>query len=102
MCHSGHLQRTGSAVKVRAGISRGQPNAGKSTDLSFGDMYHKHAGPFASWMRGDQWTSPLRSRGIRPRRMTCWLSRENGEVIDSGEAKQVIYTEDGGGRGVYL
>jgi len=102
MGHSDHLQRTGSVVKVRAGISREKPSAGEGTDLSFCGMYRMHAGPFASWMRGGQRTSPLRFRENRPRQMTCWLGRENGEMIDSDEAKQVIYTEDGGGRGVYL
>ena len=102
MGHSGYLQRTGSVVKIRAGKPRDQPNAGENTDLSFCGMYRMHAGPFASWMRGNQWTSPLLSRENRPRRMTCWFSRENGKIIDSDEAKQVIYTEDGGGRGVYL
>jgi len=100
--HSGYLQRTERVVRVSVGISQDQTTAGEGTDLSFGGMYRRHAGPFASWMRGEGWTSPLRSRETRPRQMTCRLSRENGEMIDSDGAKQVIYAEDGGGRGVCL
>ena len=102
MGHRGHLQRTGRVVSVSVGMSRNQPNAGKSADLSFGDMCRRHAGPFASWMRVERWMSRLRSLDSHLLQMTCWLSRENGEMIDSDEAKQVIYTEDGGRRGVYL
>ena len=68
-------------------------NAEETTDLSFGGIYHKHAGPFASWMREKRWTSPLQCRETRPRRMTCWLSRENGKVFDSDEAKRMICAE---------
>ena len=102
MGHFGHLQRTGRKELISVGMPPDQPNAGKSTNLSFGGMYRRHAGPFASWMREERWTSRLRSRESHPRQMTCWLSRANGEMIDSDEAKQVIYAEDGGGRGVYL
>jgi hypothetical protein len=38
--------------------------------------------------------SPPRPREDRLRRMTCWLSRENGETVDSDEAKRLIYTEE--------
>jgi len=66
-------------------------NTGESADLSFGGMYHRHAGPFVSWMRGKRWTNPPRSRETRLLQMTCWLSRENGEMVGSDEAKGVIY-----------
>jgi hypothetical protein len=86
---------------VSVGLSQDGLNTGKSADLSSGGIYHTHAGPFASWMRGERWTSPPRSRESRLLQMTCWLSRENGEIVGSDEAKRVIYTEDGE-RGDYI
>lgn len=81
-------------MRVSVGMNGDQQNAGETTDLSFDGIYRKHAGPFASWMREERWTSPLRCRETRPRRTTCWLSRKNGGVFDSDEAKRMICGED--------
>jgi len=88
-------------VWVRVGMSLGQQNGGRCTDLSFDGIYRMHAAPCASLMRGEGRRSHLRSRESRLLRMTCWLCWKDGEMADSDDAKRVIYTEDGGGRGLY-
>ena len=60
-------------------------NGEEITNLSFGGTYHRHAGPCASWTRGERWTSHLLSREARLRRMTYWLGWENEETVDSDE-----------------